>query len=934
MTEEDMKKLPRPTVADAIVSTPHTYGNKTVTTPLRWGAIATSLTDPESSSEEEQVYSGQTLNTYQDTWSIQGNTNTFTCSSCQNGFPFDLSAPGDGGWIQFVYQQKGDNHGNDSVGLSRLCVWIVDTTAACAQVSPQNGCIGDGYKPYCVSPFNTGNLSPIAGSGSSSSLSEVVGYLECGKSTSDPNVGPNGCIIWTLGYLANAQDPGWWAASAPDSMGLHNNWTSVGGSLYGMGNGGKAVFTNATLNTTVVANSCYNSANPPPSLGSTIFVPTACSAGLTQDDLTATLAKSGGNGTAETNNLTSCDATFSTSEYDSRLAWAGTTGQFTTQTKVGSGENPSYYGDSVTFTAAVTSSSGCAPSGGSVQFAVDGNTIGTAPLSGGSASIQASAWLSGGKHTVTAKYSGSTLFASSSGSVKQTINAQETDTRVDSNENPSYYGDVVTFSASVSDRIDSVATGTVQFMSDGKPIGKAVTLSGGNATIQYAWVPAGSHTITAKYNGDSSHSPSTGYLQGVQTVNKQQTDTRVSSNENPSYYGDTVTFTADVNDRDDTVATGSVEFFSDGNTLGTVTMSGGSANLQVTNLVAGNHTITAKYLGDKNHSPGTGYLQGVQTVNQQQTDIRVGSNKDPSSYGDAVTFTADVNDRDDTVATGKVQFFADGNSLGTVTLSGGSATLKTSSLAVGNHTVVAVYNGDANHMAGTGYLQGVQTVNQVSTTTTVGSGENPSNAGDSVTFTAAVTGSGGYPTGTVQFQVDGNNVGDPAPVKILHLFKLTSNFATSPAIPLLPGNHTVTAVYSGDTHYTGSSGALANGQTVKKAVATTAVRSSENPSISGNSVTFTVTVRGLISNGMELGGTFPTGKVQFMVDNEKFGEPVPLSHNEFSRLTGMVTASLATSKLPIGSHKIVADYLGDDNFTAGNGALKGGQIVNPKPKSL
>jgi len=68
----------------------------------------------------------------------------------------------------------------------------------------------------------------------------------------------------------------------------------------------------------------------------------------------------------------------------------------------------------------------------------------------------------------------------------------------------------------------------------------------------------------------------------------------------------------------------------------------------------------------------------------------------PSISGTAVTFTATVISALGTGPTGNVTFKDGATSLGTGTLnSGGQATLTTSSLSVGPHTITGVYSGDA-----------------------------------------------------------------------------------------------------------------------------------------------------------------------------------------------------------------------------------------------
>jgi hypothetical protein len=101
-------------------------------------------------------------------------------------------------------------------------------------------------------------------------------------------------------------------------------------------------------------------------------------------------------------------------------------------------------------------------------------------------------------------------------------------------------------------------------------------------------------------------------------------------------------------------------------------------------------------------------------------------------------------------------------------------------------------------------------VNRGSTQTTVSSAPNPSKQGQGVRFTALVRAAseGSAPlTGTVQFQVDGQPKGGPVP--------LTGGLtATSPPFADLDvGTRYITAVYSGDDNWQGST-SRASGQEV------------------------------------------------------------------------------------------------------------------------
>ncbi len=89
-----------------------------------------------------------------------------------------------------------------------------------------------------------------------------------------------------------------------------------------------------------------------------------------------------------------------------------------------------------------------------------------------------------------------------------------------------------------------------------------------------------------------------------------------------------------------------------------------------------------------------------------ETTTELTSSANPSVYGQSVTFTATCSGQGSVVSgqwpTGTVTFSDGSTSLGTGTLNGsGTATVITTSLSVGSHTITAVYNGDANFSSST-----------------------------------------------------------------------------------------------------------------------------------------------------------------------------------------------------------------------------------------
>ncbi len=889
MTEKEMKRFPPPAVADTIVSGPPLV-KKGAPTPLTWGAVATQLINPEQSGENDSKLGGD------ETYSIQANTNTFACSSCSNGFPFKTSQANDQGWVQFTYQQAWQN-----VHPTGLCAWNVDTTVANATNN------NDGYASYCVSL----GAGPLTGNGSQEGTSEVIGYVQCGQTPEANNVGPNGCTLWAFGYIDNTSNPEWYSVAAPDNLGLGTlqNWTSMGGSLYGEGGGSKAVFTNATLLTNVVANTCNTSATPGDS--TPIFMPNQCSPNQTKKDLTASLASTGGDQTAETNNLTPGNASFGVTEYEGRLWWWGTTGMFTTQTTVRSSENPSSYGNTVTFTATVTGQYGDTPTEGTVQFLVDGSApSGWSPVSispDGTFHSPGISSLSAGNHSVTAKYSGYEPYDSSSGQLSggQTVNQASSTTTVSSSAKSRTYGQSVTFTATVTGS-GGTPTGTVTFLDETSTIGTG-TLSGGVATISTSTLSAGKHTITANYNGDNNFKKSSGKLSGGLTVNQASSTTTVTSGKNPSNYGVLVTFYVTVSGQYGGTPTGTVRFLDGTSTVGTADLTDGTGNIFTSSpLTVGKHTITANYSGDNNFKKSSGKLSGSQTVNAAPTVTTVSSDNDPSVVGQKVTFTATVTGSCGSgYLGGTVQFVVNNKDFGKpVILSNNTASISDSSLPQGTYPVSANYLGDTDCQKSSGTLTGGQSVLFLGTIS-LASSSNPSVYGQSVTLTATVTGPSGAPTptGTVTFLE-----GAPGHQETLGSPTLANGSASISESNLAVGSDSITVYYSGDKNYILCSAVFT--QTVTPGTQMSVV-SSLTPSVYGQSVTFMATVYGGVGGGQ---GT-PTGTVQFTAD-QGTAQQVDLGKPSLSPSQGanLAYATVTTSSLSVGNHTITANYSGDSTF--------------------
>ncbi|MFZ0771007.1 MAG: Ig-like domain repeat protein [Candidatus Sulfotelmatobacter sp.] len=462
----------------------------------------------------------------------------------------------------------------------------------------------------------------------------------------------------------------------------------------------------------------------------------------------------------------------------------------TTTTALVSSLNPSQSGQAVTFTATVTFSLGETPAGETVTF-MDGTTqLGTGALNGGSASFTTST-LPPGTNAITAVYAGDSNFAgSTSNAVSQVVSTAATTTALASSLNPSGDGSAVTFTATVTSSAGAPPNGeTVTFLNGTASLGTG-TLSSGSASLTTSTLPLGTSSITATYAGDSNFAGSTSNAVS-QVVNAATTTTALVSSLNPSGLGVSVKFTATVSSGGGT-PTGSVAFKNGTSTLATKTLSSGVATYSTTALPLGSNSITAVYEGSSDFSASTSapVVQVVLTA----TTTTLSSSPSASAYGQSVIFTAKVTSSSGAPPNGQTVSFMKGTTvLGTGTLSGGSANFTDSTLAVGTNSIKAVYGGDAN-LAGSTSTAVSQVVSKATTTCILASSLNPSNSGQSVTFTATVEPEfSGTPAGTVTFY-NGTTV-----LKTPSLSGGAANYTTT-TLPV--GANSITATYNGGTDFT------------------------------------------------------------------------------------------------------------------------------------
>jgi autotransporter-associated beta strand protein len=586
------------------------------------------------------------------------------------------------------------------------------------------------------------------------------------------------------------------------------------------------------------------------------------------------------------------------------------------------------FGQPVTLTATVTpTSSGSGSPDGTVTFFIDGNAQTPVNVTSGLATLTVnSLTVVGSPHTVSATYNpgSSGNFTTSSGTLAsgETITQASSKTAVTSSANPSVFGQVVTFTATVSAVSPSQATpdGSVVFTIDGAAQAP-ITLVGGVATFSTGTltVSGSPHSVSAVYSpANSNFSGSNSTLANGQTVTQASTTTTVTSSANPSVFGQTVTFTATVSaGASSAPLPGTVTFTIDGAVQTPVTVVNGQATFTTSTLsVSGSpHSVSAAFTsGSTNFSNSSGGLAGGQMVGKQVSTTTVTSSTNPSVLGQAVTFTATVGIAvpSGTTAAGSVTFFIDGVPQSpAATLTNGIATITISTLGVSSsgHTISATYNPtDTADVAGSsGTLTGGQVVNPAGTTTNVVSSSpgNTSAFGQQVTFTATVSVNSpgtGTPTGQVFFYDGAVSVANQLGTGTLSgSSPFTASYTTTP-LQLSGGNHTIIAVFPGNASLATSQGTVT--QTVTKAASniTNVTSNLANP-VFGQTITFSATVSAVAS-----GIGIPTGMVNFLDNGVQVGQ------GNVNPITGVATAQV--SNLNAGNHSITATYTGDTTFTS------------------
>ncbi len=358
----------------------------------------------------------------------------------------------------------------------------------------------------------------------------------------------------------------------------------------------------------------------------------------------------------------------------------------TTSTTGSATPSTAAYGDLVTLRAVLFPTAAT----GSVEFFDGAQSLGTAVLASGQATLAVSNF-TGGSHTITAKYPGDANYQASSGTFIVVINKRTATVTLSASPASGPLGQQATLSAVVS---GSSPSGQVQFKEGASIIG-SVALANGSASLTTAALGAGTHNFTADFLGDANHNAASSAQAPVTISQGIATVTLTTSNANITV-GQMVNLNLVVAGVPSIVPTGNA-ILKDGATLiSSGTLTGGAQTIGINTFSAGTHQLTAEYAGDANY-PAAVSAAVTQVVAQAASSTSLSVTSALITPGQDVTYTASVTGYN---PTGLVRFLDNGVQVASGILSNGSATAIVQ-MGAGTHVLKAVYDGDVNNAAST-----------------------------------------------------------------------------------------------------------------------------------------------------------------------------------------------------------------------------------------
>jgi hypothetical protein len=565
------------------------------------------------------------------------------------------------------------------------------------------------------------------------------------------------------------------------------------------------------------------------------------------------------------------------------------TGSKTITSKISSNDsNPANASDAVTFSTYTASRTAAsvnygssdtlsiaglpASATGSVTFSSGGTTLCTITDVTAATTCATSTSLPAGSYPVTAAYSGDTHFAPQNATTSFTVAKVASSMTAAVGSNPIAYGTGETLSFS---GLPGPATGSVTFTSGGTTLCTVTDVTASSSCTASSTQPVGSYPVTATYSGDGNYNGTTASTSYV--VAKAGITLAASVASDPIDYGtaESLSYSGVPSG-----GTGSVTFTSGGTTLCTVTdVTVATSCSAPSTLAVGSYPVTATYSGDSHYNSATASTSFV--VRKASPTLTAAASPSSVSYGTADSLTYGGLPSG---ATGSVTFTSGGTTLCTVTDVTAATSCNTSAtLALGSYPVTATYSGDSHYntaTATTSFSVGQATASGFAASAT------PSSVSHGTAATLAYSGLPSGATGSVVFTSGGATLCTVTDVTA------ATSCPTSAGLPA--GSYPITATYSGDINYAGTT---ASTSLVVTPAGATGFSASAVPSSVSYGTAATLAYAGLANDA--------TGTVTFT-----------------SGGTTLCTATLpdsscaAPATLDAATYPVTASYSGDSNHSA------------------
>lgn len=282
-----------------------------------------------------------------------------------------------------------------------------------------------------------------------------------------------------------------------------------------------------------------------------------------------------------------------------------------TSTTLSATPNPVVIGSTVTLLANVQPAGSATTLTGTVTFTDTFNgaavTLETVPL--GAAGVEAiKPPLTLGAHSIVATYSGDAEDAgSASAPLVVPVELPPASVVLASSLDPSAAETSVTFTATVTGG-NTMPTGSVTFLADGAPLGSSVLNAAGVATFSLASLAPGTHSMVARYSGDSTYGAGVS-LAINQVVDLIPTATTLAidqvSGQGSGNAAAGPSLSATVTGSIGPTPTGTVTFLLLTTTVGTAVLNVSGVATLSPNLADGTYILVASYAGDALHAPST-----------------------------------------------------------------------------------------------------------------------------------------------------------------------------------------------------------------------------------------------------------------------------------------------------------------------------------------